>query len=212
MYLTKIAKHPVSIDSGCFILNFMEKRLFVGIKILPSERLINIYNELRSRLENERIKWIPFENMHITLHFLGNTNEEYLPRINQIIKETSGNFSPFGFDIKGLGYFKKNKKIHVVWMGIDSGEELDSLAFTLIKNLQLIGFESEIRNFNAHLTFGRVNFISDVDLFLKIVIDFQGLLIQNVNVKEIVLFESIKKPVGSVYNVVERFSLGTCFK
>jgi 2'-5' RNA ligase len=185
----------------------MEKRLFIGIKILPSEKLIDIYQELRSKFENERIKWIPFENMHITLNFIGNTHEENIPQINLIIKESSIHFKPFGFDIKGLGYFKKNKKIHVIWMGIENGKELDSFAHSLIENLQLIGFENETRNYNAHLTLGRINSISDEKQFLRIISDYQDVLIQNISVKEITLFESVQRPEGSFYKVIEYFPL-----
>ncbi len=185
----------------------MEKKLFIGIKILPSEKLIGIYHKLRLNLGNEQIKWVSFQNMHITLKFLGNTPEYMISVINNTIEEVTDQYQPFNFEIKNLGYFTKSKKIKVIWMGIENGVELNAFAHKLIKKMSLIGFEDEKREYTAHLTLGRVNFISNQNQVDDLFSDYHEILIQNVEVKEIALFESITKSDSPYYHVIKTFSL-----
>ncbi len=185
----------------------MEKKLFIGIKILPSLELIGIYQELKRSLDNEKIKWTPFQNLHITLKFLGNTPEYLISGIKKALEEITELNQTFNFKIKGLGSFTKNNKIKVIWMGIEDGSEINAFVTKLIRRFELIGYEDEKRKFTAHLTLGRVNFISDVNLIKKLISDRNELLIQNVEVKEITLFESIVRFDGPHYEAIDTFSL-----
>jgi len=185
----------------------MEKKLFIGIKIVPSKKLIAIYQELKTDLDNEKIKWVTPENLHITLKFLGSTPDIQIPEVKKAIKEISDHFKPFNFGIKGLGCFTKGGKIKVIWMGIDNGSELNAFADNLIKRFELIGYEDEKRKFTAHLTLGRVNLVSNMDQLEKLLSDNKEIFIQQVAVKEIVLFESITEYDGPHYRVIDTFSL-----
>jgi RNA 2',3'-cyclic 3'-phosphodiesterase len=185
----------------------MAKRLFIGIKIKPSDKLLELYQGIKQDLINERIKWIENENMHITLKFLGDTEVNLIPKIDELLKNAVANYKPFKFNIKGLGNFKKNKQIKVIWMGLDQKSELDSIANFLIDSFEKCGFENEQRDFNAHLTLGRVNSMSNNNKFDESLRNYQNSIVQSVFVNEIILFESVLKPSGRKYMEIERYAL-----
>ncbi|MDA3954915.1 MAG: hypothetical protein PF485_14805 [Bacteroidales bacterium] len=82
------------------------KRTFIAIKIPISNKTQELLNRLKIDFEDEKIKWIEDNNIHITLFFLGNTEEG---KINEISAELTKIFKRVkSFDIlcKGLGVFR----------------------------------------------------------------------------------------------------------
>jgi len=185
----------------------MEKRLFIGIKIEPSDKLLGIYEEIKLNLEPEKIKWITKENMHITLKFLGNTDIKLITQIKEVIKNSITHYKPFQLELKGIDCFTKNKQIKVIWMGIDTNSEINALANHLINKMENLGFENEQRDFKAHLTLGRVNSNINEEKIQRIMSYYQDEIIQKVIVSEMILFESLSSQQGPKYIPIEKFHL-----
>ena len=80
-------------------------------------------------------------------------------------------------------------------------------AVGVITNLENIGIINDGQNFVPHITIGRINYISDKKIFNKIIQNYNTPNIQSVETKEILLYESILKKEGPVYNVIEKFKL-----
>jgi 2'-5' RNA ligase len=95
------------------------KRLFIGIKIHPNDELLDFYSKLRMQFKGEKIKWVPAENFHITLKFLGDTSPSLVPRMINSLKEIATKFEKFSIEINGLGSFKKTKTNECYLAGIE---------------------------------------------------------------------------------------------
>ena len=77
------------------------------------------------------------------------------------------------------------------------------------KKLEIIGFTNDRQNFVPHLTIGRIKKeLKHKRSFQRKIDRFKVHYIQDVDVNEVILFESILKPKGPVYKVIESFSLG----
>lgn len=101
------------------------------------------------------VKIVEPENIHITLHFLGNISAEAVGKI--YAEMTKIQFSAFDVKICGLGAFPNVNYPRVVWAGIISGvTELKSVFDQLEPKLQGLGFHSEARGLSPHLTIARV--------------------------------------------------------
>lgn len=131
-------------------------RLFVSVEPSPEVR-----EWARSAAEGlkpkaARLRWLPPENAHWTLAFLGEQPEERLPAVREAMERAAEGRRPFSVSLGGLGAFSSWRKAKVVWVGLSSGErELVELAHALEAELRGRGFALEDREFSAHLTLAR---------------------------------------------------------
>jgi 2'-5' RNA ligase len=78
----------------------------------------------------------------------------------------------------------------------------------LHKKLEIVGFENDRQNFVPHLTVGRIKKeLIHKRSFQQKIDPFNSQFIQDVKVNEVILYESILKPTGPVYKVVNCFKL-----
>jgi len=178
------------------------KRLFAAIKIHPSERFIQVFNEISSSLRHERIKWVEPENMHLTLKFFGETDEKKIPAISLALQTAGSQSKPITLKIANTGIFGSRYDPKVIWFGIMKNPELDRLAKNVFNELQKCGWEPDRQNFVPHLTIGRIREIEDKHLFQKIISNYIALEIQEEKVVEIMLYESILRREGPLYSEV----------
>jgi len=146
------------------------------------------------------VKWSEPRNIHLTLKFLGNTEEEKIEEIKNILNEISSDEKPFEITLFKLGAFPNLDYPKVLWVGIDKNcSEVERIAKTLEDNLEKIGFQKEERSFSAHLTLGRVksgkNKIKLKEKLISSPVEPKLSVI-----KSITLFKSELTPKGPIYN------------
>jgi 2'-5' RNA ligase len=100
------------------------------------------------------LKVVPEGNMHITLKFLGDVDEDRIPAINAIIDKAAER-AAFSFKVKGIGAFPSEKEPRIIWAGTEGAEPLGELAKELDEALAGMGFAKEERPFSAHITLAR---------------------------------------------------------
>lgn len=184
------------------------KRIFIAVKIDAGNNLINMVSNLKTGLRAEKIKWTEIENFHITLAFLGDTDEDKIKAINRMLQsvcEDSGNFE---LVIKGAGVFKNFKDPRVIWTGIEPSENLNLLHKSINSGLKVSGISPEERNFSPHLTLGRIKSIQDSETLKALIAGFNNLELQRQQINEVILYESVLFHSGPVYKPLGRFKLG----
>jgi 2'-5' RNA ligase len=136
------------------------RRLFVALE--PPEpvrrRLAAMALELRRAAGRaaDEIRWVPPENVHLTLQFLGAVPEERLSDVESAVRAAAAQARPLSLEVSGAGGFPNARRPRVVWAGI-AGDvaALGALATELGRRLAPLGFPPEDRPFSAHLTLGR---------------------------------------------------------
>lgn len=102
------------------------------------------------------VRWARPESIHVTLKFLGETEEAAVPRVFDIMREAVVGEEPFEFDIRALGFFPEGRSPRVLWAGVDKGEmALRRIAEGLDAGLADVGVAPEKRDFKPHVTIGR---------------------------------------------------------
>ena len=177
----------------------MKKRIFIAVKIKPNDVFTDIISSLKAGLSNENIRWTRKGNIHITLAFLGDTDEEKITTISMMLKKICGGSGKFELNIKGLGIFKNLSNPRVIWSGIESPEEFPWLHNQIMTGLRNSGFIIEERPFKPHLTIGRIKYIKDKTLLNTLIERYQNKEIQRIEINEVILYESIILPSGPVY-------------
>lgn len=134
-------------------------RAFYAIKLNEETRKAtqNIITELQHREWSQFVRWTPFDNLHITLRFLGNVTQQQLENINLSLEEKLSTFQPFSIVFKEPRLFPHFRKPKVVATLIPHNESLSQLAELIDQSAVSNGLEPQTRQFKAHLTLGRCN-------------------------------------------------------
>lgn len=183
------------------------KRIFVALKIEPGDTLLRCLSSLKSLLGGEKINWVDPSNIHLTLAFLGDTDDERIKTADLAVRETCRGFGSFTFRISGTGLFRNFRDPRVIWAGIQEGDRIMSLNKQIFRGLTDAGFKLEERPFRPHITLGRVKYLKDIRLLESAVEPFKNADFQEVYISDVILFESILKPSGPVYRPLGRFIL-----
>jgi 2'-5' RNA ligase len=101
-------------------------------------------------------RWIPPQNQHVTLKFLGSTPESELGRVVSACERVAAAHRPQPIGLSQLGVFPSPRRARVLWIGLDDpAQVLTSLAQTVDEELASLGFPRESRPYSPHLTVAR---------------------------------------------------------
>ena len=126
-------------------------RLFVAIE-LPADlrlRMTALYTGV------DRAKWVPEENLHVTLRFIGEVGEDVGEDIVTALSTIRG--EPFAVTVTGAGHFETGRRVRALWLGLDKNPELDALRKRVESMLVRTGLDPEKRKFSPHVTLARLN-------------------------------------------------------
>jgi len=184
------------------------KRLFAAIQIIPDERFLSIYYDLKRQLKDEKIRWVKPENLHITLKFFGETPIEKIDAINKVFESITINHHPFKLRLQETGIFGSRYKPRVIWFGIENNGKFISLAHEILKEADKTGFLLDRQNFVPHLSLARMKVVRSKVAFQQAIDSVHNVFVQEIKVSSISLFESKLMPAGVVYNRIEEYKLG----
>ena len=103
------------------------------------------------------ISWVKPENIHLTLKFLGDVKTKMIPPVMETLGDVCQDLRPFDTTLTQPGVFPDLRHPRVVWIGLDDTDgNLARLAGSLETALGNIGFKKEKRDFQAHITIGRI--------------------------------------------------------
>src|SRR5664279_1816665 len=111
------------------------KRIFIAIKVNVGETFFEMISSFKSELSGDNIKWINPENIHITLAFIGNTENDLIKSISEMLEKTCKDSGNFELVIRGTGVFKNINDPRIIWTNIDHSEKLLMLAEKILKEL-----------------------------------------------------------------------------
>lgn len=100
-------------------------------------------------------RWVPRQNLHVTLQFLGET--DLAGEVAAALGPAAATVTRFQTRLVEMGAFPSARRARVIWVGLDDAAGgLASLAATVASALQPLGFGAEDRPFTAHLTVARL--------------------------------------------------------
>lgn len=185
----------------------MSKRLFLAIPILPGPQLLSKIKFLEQNLTEEWINWTKEGNMHLTLKFIGKTPGKKIVEIADAIENCLAHFYSFTLTLDQIGIFGSNYNARVLWLGPRKTEDLLALHTSVIDSLERIGIADDRQNFVPHFTLARFKKIKHKDHFRRVIDKLDRDVLQETEVKEIVLFESILTAEGPIYKTIKKFPL-----
>jgi 2'-5' RNA ligase len=102
------------------------------------------------------LSWTRPDQLHFTLAFLGEQDDDALERLVAAAEATRV-LPAFDATLSGAGAFPNPRRPRVLWLGVGEGApQLEAVAEKLQAALRPAGFELEERPFRPHLTVARV--------------------------------------------------------
>ncbi|MBN1108346.1 MAG: RNA 2',3'-cyclic phosphodiesterase [Bacteroidales bacterium] len=175
------------------------KRIFIAVRIIPEQKLLEVFSSFKHLLCDESVKWTELSNIHLTLEFLGDTEENKITVLSEMLKEKCSGFGDFSFTLKGSGVFRSIREPRVLWLGVEQTDRLGELKKDIQGGLAEAGFSTDDKPFSPHLTIGRIRYLRKQDSLVKALEKYRDTVIQAVPVKEVILYQSILKPSGPLY-------------
>lgn len=187
----------------------MDLRCFIAIGI-PAQVQKNIGECIEIlRKHDADIKWVAPENLHFTLKFLGSTPEVLLPKIRESLAAVVTTYGLFYIKMYGTGVFPNKKYPRVIWAGLQNADGMKNLQEGVERSMAFLGFKCEDREFNPHLTLGRVRSRRGMILLVKELETFEKKEFGIVPVDRILLMKSELKPQGPEYTCVYDIPFGS---
>ncbi len=184
-------------------------RTFIAIE-LPQE-IKEELGRLQEKLKaaGADVKWVEPKNIHLTLKFLGEIDEQARNRICSTLEEICRTRKPFVIALSSLGAFPNTISPRVIWAGISQGDsEVKEIAQAVEEHLETIGFPKENREFSSHITIGRTRSGKNRQELTKLLANLtQKNLERQFPVTKIILFKSTLTPHGPIYEILQEFQL-----
>jgi 2'-5' RNA ligase len=177
----------------------MALRCFIAVEVPgPMRRSIGEMIE-NLRKSGSDVKWLPPDNVHMTLKFLGSTEESLLEALRESLFKKLSPYSPFYIRISGVGCFPDERRPKVVWVGAHESGQVRDVQRDIEAEMVKFGFPSEERTFSPHLTIGRVKSRKKMDDLLKMLDEYRQVSFGDIEVRGVTLMKSELNPAGAKY-------------
>ena len=176
-------------------------RLFTAID-LPGETMAELA-ALDRNLKGAR--WVPRDQLHLTLRFIGDADENMFQRIRQALGMIRR--APFHLTLRGTGHFPPGKDPRVLWVGMEKNPALAELQENVERGVIAAGIPAEVRRFSPHITLARLRNGSpkEVDEWEQRHAAFRELVVP---VEEFHLYSSTLTRDGAIHRREATFPLG----
>lgn len=184
-------------------------RLFIALN-LPADVRDALYTATAPlRAAGFPVRWVRAESLHVTLKFLGWVRPERVDEIREAMAGAAANSQPFELHVGRIGAFPSLRRPRVLWVGVEATPPLRGLKQDLEWAFAALGFETELRAFQPHITLGRAVREAGAGDFRQLEAVLADVAAEAVApVREIDLMRSHLSPSGARYERIAAVPLG----
>jgi RNA 2',3'-cyclic 3'-phosphodiesterase len=138
----------------------MKKRLFLAIPL--SDSLLEKFSGLKDRYALETgIRWTTKQNLHVTVYFFGDTDEEKIPEMSKKIAQVTAAYQKFDLEFEQIMFAPPNRPPRMVWADFRHSEAYIKLCGAIYESakpfLDHAFAQSLDRDPHPHITLARFN-------------------------------------------------------
>jgi RNA 2',3'-cyclic 3'-phosphodiesterase len=187
-------------------------RAFIAVDLSPEilSRIRDVSENIRNRMNDLPVRWVPVENIHLTLKFLGDVSVSNLEILQKVFREVVASHAACEISVGGLGAYPKINQPRVIWVGLEAPQELLSLQTDIEIESEKLGYPREERCFSPHLTIGRVprnGLAQDIARLVRVLEESKVGFLGATRINNVNLYRSDLRPGGAVYTSLYSASL-----
>ena len=169
-------------------------RLFIALSLPQTVR--DDLGRLATALPG--LRWVPSDNYHLTLRFLGEVERPAARAIDQALRALR--MPPFELSLAGIGGFGEGRKLRSLWAGVESQPALTRLQAKVEQAVTRAGQPPQTRRFKPHVTLARRRNGAPARDKLQQFLSERGLYRSRpFSVERFTLFSSFLASSGSIY-------------
>jgi 2'-5' RNA ligase len=183
----------------------MAFRAFISVDVGPRID----WHALRKELADvdRGVRPVRPEQLHLTLRFLGDTEEDMVPDLQALMAQSVEGVGPFHLAFEGVGAFPNARRPRVVWIGLGGAEPLMGVARRLEEGLVELGWKREKRGFRPHATVARIKHVRRTGRLSSLLERWSDRSFGSMEVREVHLKRSELRPEGAVHTTVHSVTL-----
>jgi 2'-5' RNA ligase len=183
-------------------------RTFIALDVGDEirRRSAQLIDQLRS--DDDDIKWVLRDNLHITLNFLGDVNDSEVHDVCRVVSRVATELPLFEMECVGVGAFPHVGNPRTIWIGVEQGNQaVCRLQHHLAVALTDLGFPHEHRRYKPHLTLGRSRRGGRTRHLTSRLVELADFQAGRCIVEEVVVYSSILEPTGPLYHALAHVPL-----
>ena len=182
----------------------MKIRTFLALELPQTVRCkLSVCAELVSGYDKlQQIRWLPKENYHLTLAFLGNVDYALISSLQMKLEQNLSSRKAVPFRFSEITPFPFSCAPKVAAAMLEHSEELMQLQHNIAKCVRGFAISLERRRFTPHVTLGRLKSRSRKSIAFQP----QQIFLEGVSEK-VVILQSELAPKGAVYTSLGEISL-----
>ena len=179
-------------------------RTFLALE-LPEEIKTEVFGKIGQYRETapNGIKWVPRENIHITLQFIGDTKKEDLPEITEFLSCSFRKIPKMKFMQPKLEIIP-GRNPRVIWISFSTeSKQIFGFSKNFKKKLVEMGYQLDSKPLKMHVTLGRIKKRLPEILVKQILtteLKFESFLVE-----EATLYQSFLRPQGPIYEDIVNY-------
>ncbi len=128
-----------------------------------------------------------------------------LAEMHQVLGPVATGRKPFDVELKSVGWFPNERSPRVLWVGVDGGDSLQTLAKQTDDALTPLGVAKEDRNYTPHLTLARIKHPVPLSKLRARIKEMEALDIGTFSVSQFAMFRSRPGTNSSIYEKMAEF-------
>ena len=138
--------------------------LAVNIELKAAKKISALQQKLiaHSKEFESKIKWVPPQNMHVTVRFLGNITEPMIQAIKDNLEPVTKTSSPVTIETGEMAFFDAHELRVLYAAVVDKDAGLNTLVKRAHEVLVNTGFKQVDKPYTPHVTFGGADLGSDL--------------------------------------------------
>lgn len=173
-------------------------RLFFAVPV--PKKVARALSAVRGEFRKEAgMKWVPHQNLHLTLKFLGEVEEADLGSIMTLGEQAAQEVPALNLSVEGLGVFPERRRPRVLWAGITGSQ-------STCRDLEVLARKLGSEDFHPHLTLARFKKGKPAEL-VRVLDALKGQHWGSLSVRQFALVKSELLPGGPLYRELRSWDL-----
>lgn len=181
-------------------------RLFVALQppLALQAEMVRAIDTLQ-RIKHKGITWVPPENLHLTVNFIGEVADHRVDALKNLISAQASKLKAIRLKAEGITLFP-DKFPRLIWVQLVGEEkDLQLVHRQLLSSMRQLGIDADTKKLKLHVTLGRIKAQQSPEFERRVLT--HEMKSEELYWDTLALYRSTLRPEGPRYDIIEQYNL-----